>query len=368
MEHASITASKPSLNLRKALVDTNPGFGKYYGDHMFESTVYSDDWKEDYGKFVAPKIKPFQDLIISPACFGLHYAQTAFEGLLAFIDASGRPTIFRPEKNWQRFNDSLTRIAMPKIKKEDFFSAIEGVVSLDRDWINRENRHSLYIRPFMFCDEAYIGVRESNQRFRFIIITTLNAGYHSGKLELYVPRKAERTDQREYARAVSGGTGAVKASANYPGTLLALSEAKANDCNEVLWIDAFDGNRIEEIGTNNAFFLIKDKIVTPKLSGSILPGVTRESALVLLKDLGYDVEQRAIGLTEIISEFRSGNLKEAFATGTASSVKPIAKINCQEQLIELNISENSVASKLKTTLDNIKWSVSHDQHGWMHKL
>ncbi len=351
----------PESRLAGAKADPNAGFGKHYTDHMIVADLYAEDWEDEYAIVTHAELRPYGDIALSPACNGLHYSQAAFEGMLCFADAEGKLQLFRPREHMHRLNVSAQRMGLPRIREDFFMEALGLLLTADAAWIDRNQGHSLYIRPILFANEPQLGVQTESKHFKLLIIMTLNAGYRTGALNLYVPRMSAAGDARAYVRASIGGTGAVKASANYGGTIEPLRVAQRQGSNEVLWLGAQNPDLIEEAGTSNVFFVVGDRVLTPRLDGAILPGITRDSVIKLLQVMGHEVEEKDISFSDLLAAGEA--LTEAFATGTASSVKPILRIDSAERVIELE--PLALAQRLREALLDVQWRRVVDGFGWM---
>lgn len=329
-------------------------FGKSYSDHMLIADY-------ENGKWQAPQIVPYGNISISPATTFIHYGQSIFEGVKAYKMQNGDVSIFRPKENWKRFNISAERLAMPHIPEEIFVEGMRQLVSLDSDWVPDADGCSLYIRPFMFATDEFIGVKPA-EKFRFMIITSPAGAYYNKPTRIYV--------QDKYVRAFSGGIGFTKAAGNYAASMLPMMEVRALGYDQNLWTDGVEHKYIHEIGTMNVFFVLGDKIVTPDLSGgTILAGVTRDSVIKLLKELGYKVEERPLTIDEVRENFYSGDLKEAFGTGTAAVIAPIAELYYDGQTMELPpVSEWQIAPAISNYLADIRYGRREDTHHWMYKV
>ncbi|MCL2772287.1 MAG: branched-chain amino acid aminotransferase [Oscillospiraceae bacterium] len=328
-------------------------FGKHFSDHMFIM-----DYSRDKGWHDA-RIVPFGNISLSPAAMVFHYAQELFEGLKAYRTESGKVQIFRPEKNIARMNWTCERLCMPEIDPQDALDAIEAIVRTDSDWVPSEPDHSLYIRPFMIATDPYIGVKISGTYLFIIILSPVGAYYPEGidPVKIYV--------ENEYVRAVRGGLGFAKAGANYAASLKGQERAQDMGYTQVLWLDGVERKYIDEVGTMNVFFVIDNKIITPSLEGSVLPGVTRDSCIHLLKDWGYTVEERKVALSEITEANKAGKLNEAFGAGTAAVISPIGTLNDNGNIIEINGGEiGPIAQKLYDTLTGIQWGKIEDKYDW----
>ena len=331
----------------------NLPFGKHFTDHMLEVDYADGEWKQ-------VKIRPFQNLSISPALAAIHYGQSIFEGIKAYKDREGNPFIFRPYDNFRRFNISAERMMMPTIPEDIFIEGMRRLVELDKDWIPMKNDHSLYIRPFMFASDEVIGVKASDN-YKFMILLSPTGPYYSTPMRIYVEEK--------YTRAAPGGVGFAKAAGNYGGSMMATAVAKQKGYDQVLWTDAFEHKYVQEIGTMNVFFIIGNKAVTPDLeAGTILEGVTRDSAIEVLKELGYTVEERPISIDEIIRAYQAGELKEMFGTGTAATVSMIQELSYEDYTIKFDVNTWKAVPAVKKILTDIREGRREDTRGWMFKV
>ena len=331
----------------------NIPFGKHFTDHMLEVDYEGGEWK-------TPRIVPYQPLQLAPSLAALHYGQAIFEGIKAYKDADGNPQIFRPYDNFKRFNISAERMQMPAVPEEIFMDGLRLLIDIERDWIPGLPNHSLYIRPFMFSSDEAIGVRPSD-KYKFLIILSPTGPYYAMPMRIYVEEK--------YVRAVEGGYGFAKAAGNYGGALLASAEAHKKGYDQVLWMDAFEHKYVQECGTMNAFFIIGDKAITPGLeSGTILEGVTRDSTIVLLKEMGYHVEERNLSIDEIMDAYKAGTLAEVFGTGTAATISMIKELKYKEFVMKFNVENWSIAPEIKRRMDAIKYGQEPDVYGWLYKI
>ena len=337
----------PSLDLN------NIPFGKYFTDHMLEANFENGEWKE-------VEIKPYQPITIDPACAALHYGQAIFEGIKAYKNQEGEAFIFRPEDNFKRFNISAERMEMPKVPEEIFIEGMKQLVKLDEDWIPAEPDHSLYIRPFMFSTMEVIGVKPAD-KYKFMIILSPTGPYYSAPMRIYAEEK--------YVRAVPGGVGYTKNAGNYGASMYATAEAKRKGYDQVLWMDAFEHKYVEECGTMNVIFIIGDKAVTPGLDqGTILAGVTRDSVIQILKDMGMKVEERRLGIDEIEDAYHKGTLTEIFGTGTAATISMIKELRYKDSVMTFETEKWKVAPEVKRRMNAIKEGVAEDKYGWMVKV
>jgi branched-chain amino acid aminotransferase len=332
------------------------GFGNYFTDHMFVMDYIN-------GKWVDHRIIPYGNLNISPANMVFHYSMSTFEGLKAYRAKNGDINLFRPMMNMERMNRSNERMALAKFDVNDAMQALKELLRIDEDWIPSKSGTSMYIRPFVIAADSYIGVRPS-QTFQFYIILSPVGSYYKEGMnptKIYVEKK--------YVRTVKGGTGAVKAGGNYAGSMLAQIEAKEKGFAQVLWLDGVERKYIEEVGTSNVFFVIGDETVTPELSGSILPGITRDSVIALLKKMGRKVTERQIALDEVFEAHKNGQLKEAFATGTAAVISPIGLLATDEKSIVINGGEiGHISQMLYDTLTGMQYGEIKDDLGWIVKV
>jgi branched-chain amino acid aminotransferase len=328
-------------------------FGKLYGDHMFVAECRR-------GKWLDCRIIPYGNLPFSPASSALHYGQIIFEGMKAFKSPEGEPLLFRPEMNLKRFNISAARMAMPSVPYDLWHDALHELVHMDQEWIPSSPGTSLYLRPFMFAMDRFIGVRPT-EMFKFIIITS-PAG-------LYYPKPVKVVTSQKYVRAFPGGVGFAKAAGNYGASMLPLREAMEAGYDQVLWTDGFEHQYLEEIGTMNVFVVINGVAITPALEGTILDGVTRDSVITLLKDYNVKVEERRISIQEVIDAGKTGRLDDAFGAGTAAGISPIAQISHQGETVEIPQARRGHFSlRLRDDLDGIKSGTLADQFGWTVKV
>lgn len=344
-EKRAVLKEKPDQN--------NLGFGKYFTDYMFVM-----DYEEGKGWF-DPRIVPYGPLSLDPACMVLHYGQAIFEGMKAYRAKDGRILLFRPEKNMQRVNISNDRLCIPQVDVDFCVSAIKELVRVEENWIPTAPGTSLYIRPFIIATEAALGVKPSHTYQFIVILSPVGAYYAEGlnPVKIYV--------ENQYVRAVRGGIGYAKTPGNYAASLKAQVEAKEKGYSQVLWLDGVEQKYIEEVGTMNVFFVIGDEIVTPMLNGSILAGITRDSTIELLKSWGMNVSERKVALEELLEANRSGELKEAFGTGTAAVISPIGELNINGEVIPLNGGKiGPISQKIYDTITGIQSGEVEDKLGW----
>lgn len=331
----------------------NLAFGKTFSDHMFIADYKNGEWTD-------LRITPYQNLSVSPANATLHYAQSIFEGLKAHKADNGDILIFRPEANAKRLIKSAERMCMPAVPEELFIEAIEALISIDKNWVPNAPGTSLYIRPFQFADDPFIGVRPS-ETYKFMVITGPVGGYYSEPVRVKI--------EKHFTRAVRGGVGAAKTAGNYAASLFPAKQAQAQGYHQLVWTDGQTHEFIEESGTMNIMFVINDTLITPPTSDSILPGITRESALVLAKDWGLKVKERPIKVDEVITAIENGSLTEAFGIGTAATVSHISVIGYEGTDYELPaIETRTISNRILDSLTKIKLGQEEDRFGWMHKV
>lgn len=332
-------------------------FGRTFSDHMFMMDYRSGQgWKE-------ARVVPYGELGLDPAAMVLHYGQGIFEGLKGYRWRDGSIHLFRAEKNWERFNRSARRMCMPEIDPALQFRVLEELLKLDKDWVPHSVGSSLYIRPTMIASEAHLGVRPASEYIYYIITGPVAAYYAEG----FNPVKIYVSD--EYVRAVRGGVGEAKTMANYASSLYAAEIAKKKGFTQVLWLDAVERRFIEEVGTMNIFFRVKDELITPPLSGSILPGVTRESVMELARRWGIHVNERLIDIHEVIEAVKSGDMKEIFGTGTAAVVSPVGEISYQD--LSHRVQNGGVGEWSQRFYDEIvgiQYGEKEDPFGWVNHL
>ncbi len=329
------------------------GFGQHFTDHMFMM-----DYIHDKG-WINARIVPYQPIELDPAALILHYAQAVFEGLKAYHGEDGRIRLFRPIMNARRLNASAERLCMPTIEPQFFIEAVKTLVYLEREWVPKAQGASLYIRPTMIATEPALGVRPALEYLFFIITSPVGAYYKEG----FNPVKIMVTDK--YVRAVPGGIGYTKAAANYAASLKAAQEAQALGYSQVLWLDARERRFVEEVGTMNIFFHFKDALVTPSLTGSILPGVTRDSVIQLAREWGLEVQERPITIDEVIEGLETGNVLEVFGTGTAAVISPVGVLHYKGKDHVINQGETGpLAKRLFQEITEIQYGIKPDTRGW----
>jgi branched-chain amino acid aminotransferase len=324
--------------------------------------MFMMDFAESNGWY-SPRIVPYQNLSLDPAAMVFHYGQAAFEGLKAYKGAKGDTTLFRPQANFERLNASDERLCMPQLDVEFCLSALKKLIEIEKEWIPSDPGTSLYIRPFTFATDPFIGVRPSENYIFMIILSPVGAYYPEGlaPVKIYV--------EPDFVRAVRGGLGFTKAAANYAASLKSQQVAKERGYTQVLWLDGIERKYIEEVGTMNVFFKISGKIYTPSLGGSILPGITRDSVIQLLKHMGYEVVERQISMSEVADAYKSGTLEEAFGTGTAAVISPIGELVYGDEVMRLSDGKiGYLSQKLYDTLTSIQTGEGEDPFGWVVRV
>ena len=353
--------ANPTSTERRAEILADPGFGKYYTDHMVRAT-----WTEGEGWHDA-ELVAYQPLTFDPATNFLHYGQAIFEGMKAYRHADGSIWTFRPLKNATRFNNSARRLAMAEVPEELFIGSLSALISADRDWVPSGGETSLYLRPFMLGTEVGLGVRPSNT-YQYLLIASPAGAYFSKGIH---PVTVWLSD--DYVRAAPGGTGETKCAGNYAASLVAQAEAMQHGCDQVVWLDAAEHKWIEEMGGMNLYFVYgsgdQARIVTPSLTGALLPGVTRDSLLTVAQDLGIRADEGRISVQDWQAGCESGEITEVFACGTAAVVTPVGHV--KSRLGSWSISDGGageVTMRLRQALLDIQTGQTPDKHAWMHKI
>jgi branched-chain amino acid aminotransferase len=348
----------PSTRDEPALPDEGSlGFGAVFSPRMFLM-----DYTEGRG-WHDPRIVPYGPLPLDPAAMTLHYGQAIFEGLKAYRGKDGAVALFRPRMNFTRMNRSAARLRMPGIPEEDQLEAVEALLSLDGAWVPGTRGTSLYIRPVMIATEPALGVRPS-ARYLFYIITGPVGNYYARGME-----PVRILVEEKYVRAARGGLGEAKTGANYAAGLLAQAMAREKGFEQILWLDAAGLRFVEEVGTMNIFFFLGDELITPPLGGSILPGVTRDSALRIARDGGLPVSERPLAIEEVLAAAKNGSLREVFGTGTAAVVSPVGTLRYRDRDFTINGGRTGeVARTLYEEITGIQYGEIPDRYGWMHRV
>ncbi|MCX5385875.1 branched-chain amino acid aminotransferase [Streptomyces sp. NBC_00083] len=349
--------SHPLSDAEREAILASPGFGRHFTDNMV--TVR---WTEGRGWHDA-QLVPYAPLSMDPANMTLHYAQTIFEGLKAYRQPDGTVATFRPEANAERFQNSARRIAMPALPTDLFIAACDALIQQDKAWVPSSGEASLYLRPFMIATEVGLGVKPANE-YLFIVIASPAGAYFPGGVKPVSVWLSE-----EYVRAVKGGTGAAKTGGNYAASLVAQAEAAQHGCDQVVWLDAVEHRWIEEMGGMNLYFVYGDKIVTPELTGSLLPGITRDSLLKIARDLGYEAVEGRISTEDWKRDNENGTLTEVFACGTAAVITPVGSVkSARHNWTQGDGEPGEVTMKLRKALLDLQTGTAPDPHGWMHPL
>ena len=332
-------------------------FGKTFTDHMFLMNYDAGQGWHD------ARVVPYAPIALEPCAMVFHYAQEVFEGMKAYRDPEGAVRLFRPEENARRFQSSCERLCIPQIPVDDFVAAVKAVVKADERWVPGLAGTSLYIRPFVIATDASLGVHASHSYLFAVICCPVGAYYKEGinPVKIYV--------EDEDVRAVRGGTGFTKCGGNYAASIRAGERAEEKGFSQVLWLDGVERKYIEEVGSMNVLFKVDGKVITPKLTGSVLPGITRKSCLDLLRDWGYVVEERLISARELFDAAAAGKLEEAWGSGTAAVISPIGTLAWGDKSVAINGGKiGDLSQKLYDTLTGIQWGTEPDPYGWSVKL
>lgn len=333
------------------------GFGRIFTDHMFLMNY-------ERGKgWINPRIVPYGDFSMDPAAMVFHYGQAIFEGTKCYRRQDGGLQLFRPEANMARMSNSAERMCMPRLDEETALEGLKQLLAIEKDWVPHLDGTSLYIRPTMISLDAQLGVHAANKYLFYIICSPVGAYYKEGlkPVGIYV--------EDSYVRAVRGGVGFAKAAGNYAASILASEIAAKKGYSQVLWLDGVEQKYVEEVGAMNMMFAYGNKIVTPALNGSILPGITRNSIITLARQLGYEVEETRLPIDEIFADVKSGKLTEAFGTGTAAVISPVGELCWKDE--KLTVGDGNigpVAQKLYDTLTGIQYGRIADENNWITKL
>lgn len=357
MQISTTLTATPTDESRLAEILANPGFGTHFTDHMF--TV---EWTPDLGWHDA-RITPYGPLTLDPATAVLHYAQESFEGMKAYRHADGSIWTFRPEENAGRMLRTSERLALPVLEVEDFITAVDALVSVDHRWVpDQEGEKSLYIRPFMFASEAFLGVRPAHHVTFMVICSPAGAYFAKGvkPITLWL--------SPDFTRAGRGGMGAAKTGGNYASSLAAQQQAIAQGCDQVVFLDAQEGKYVEELGGMNMYFVYADgRFVTPE-TGTILEGITRKSIIQLADTMGFKVEERRIAIEEWQSGVASGEISEVFACGTAAVVTPIESLKWAGGETPAHTEPGETTMAIRKALVDIQFGRGEDTFGWMHRV
>ncbi|MBC7425834.1 MAG: branched-chain amino acid aminotransferase [Bacteroidia bacterium] len=327
-------------------------FGRVFTDHNFICDYSNGEWKN-------PRIEPFGKISLSPSLSALHYGQSIFEGMKAFKSTEGEVALFRPLENHKRMNHSAKRMCMPQIPEEIFIGGLQKLLELDHNWIPSKKGAALYIRPFMFATDDFLGVKQSDT-YTFIIYACPVDSYYSNHLKVKI--------EEHYTRAAAGGVGAAKCAGNYAASMYPTKLAQEAGYNQVLWTDGIEHKYLEETGTSNVFILCGKKVYTPSLTDTLLAGITRNSVITLLKDQGFEVVEKQISIDELTAWHESGELTEMFVTGTAATITNIELFGLKGKDYKLNMSKELVSLKMKAILNDIRSLNAPDTFNWMLKV
>jgi len=344
-------------NSRISKIDfDNLVFGKEFSDHMINMDYKNGSWG-------TPEIKPYGEISFHPSMHVLHYGQSVFEGMKAYYVDDETINLFRLDDHHKRISNSSHRMCIPEMDKNTFIKSLEELIKLDHKWVPKTHGHALYLRPFVFASQEYIAAKAAEE-YKFMTITSPVAAYYK---EGFNP--VSLTTSKKFVRAVKGGTGEAKAAGNYGGSFLPAQKAQKEGYTQVLWLDAQENKYVEEVGTMNIFFLIDDKLITPKLAGTVLPGITRRSVIAVAKDWGVDVEERPISIDEVYDAYDNGSLQEVFGSGTAAVISPVGLIHHEGKILELD-RENigPFAQKMYDEITGIQYGKIEDRFGWTHPI
>ena len=335
------------------LDQNNIAFGTVFTDHMLVADCINGEWQ-------TPKIMPYGDISYNPALASLHYGQSIFEGMKAFKNDADEVLMFRPLENFKRFNISAERMCMAQVPEEIFIGGLEELLRIDAAWVPKGEDNSLYLRPFMFASDVYLGVRPSHN-YRFMIIMSPAGKYYSTPPKVKV--------ETEYIRAAPGGVGYAKCAGNYASSLYPAKLAAEQGYTQLLWTDAIEHKYFEESGTMNVMFVKDGKLVTPNTSTTILKGITRDTLLQLAKSMGIEVDERKVSVEEIMTGIENGSVSEVFGAGTAVVVSPFAAIGYNgKDYVLPEINENSYSTRLKNALNDIRTGKVKDTFGWVWNI
>ncbi len=327
----------------------NIPFGQIFTDHLFQVDYINGEW-------VNPEISELKPIPVHPGNLAWHYGQSIFEGMKAFKNKDGEPVLFRPEEHIYRLNASAARMSMPEFPKDLFLEAVHSMVDIERAWIPPSKGSALYLRPVMVAMEEALGVRASKE-YKMMIMTLPVGPYY--------PKPVSLVTEKKYVRAAMGGVGEAKTAGNYAASLLPAQKAKDAGFDQIMWLDAKEFKYVQEIGTMNIFFVVNDTVITPITNGTILKGITRKSAITILKDHGYKVEERLIDIQEIVDAYQAGTLKEAFGAGTAALTSNVHLIQHGDISMDLSQTENTVSNLVKNTLNDLRFGEIEDKYNWI---
>lgn len=327
----------------------NIPFGKVFADHMFTADFDGTQWKNF-------EIAPLDKLPLHPATMSWHYGQAIFEGMKASISNDGVPLLYRAVDHANRFNASAHRMCMPEIPVDLFVESLKQLITIDKDWIPKDENSALYLRPVMMATDEFVGVRSSDT-FKYMVMTLPSGPYYNKPISLLV--------ENHYVRAADGGVGEAKAAGNYGASLYPAKLAREKGYDQVMWMDAKEFKYVQEVGTMNIFFVVDNVVLTPNLSGTILRGITRDSIITLLRDKGYRVEERPVSMEEIAIASTNGKLTEVFGAGTAAVIANVQRIGYKGTDIMLDMNQATISRELKSDINGIRKGRIADKHGWI---
>ena len=353
MATTSIPVTKNSQPKLPSFDMNEIAFGKHFTDHMLVADYENGEWKN-------VQIVPYAPFEVDPSCATLHYGQTIFEGIKAFKNDKGEVVIFRPDQNLIRFNTSAARMQMPAVPEWIFMEGMKKLIDVEKDWVPSIPESSLYIRPFMIAMDPFLGVRPS-ATYKFMIILGPSGPYFSAPMKILI--------EQHYTRATPGGVGFAKNGGNYGGSLFPVSLAQSKGYDQVLWTDAIEHKYVEEVGMMNVMFVIDGKVITPSVEkGTVLKGVTRNSSITILREMGYEVEERFLSVEEIVEAHKKGLFTEVFGVGTAAVVSYISRLAHGEYVMDFDVDALKLAPALKKHLNDLRMGNIEDKHGWLVKL
>lgn len=349
-----VSMVNPGMARQKPADDTKLGFGTYFSNHMFILNYETDKgWHN-------PRIVPHAPFILDPASVILHYGQEVFDGYKAYRHPENRIAMFRAKDSFKRMQNSANRMCIPEYPEDIVYAGVKKLIQIDRDWVPSAPGTSLYIRPTIIATEAFLGVRPAHEYILYIITSPVGAYYPEG----FNPVKILVEDK--YVRASPGGIGQAKTSANYAASLKAQVEAQEKGYTQVLWLDAVERKYVEEVGTMNICFKFKDELVTPPLTGTILPGITRNSILTMSRDMGINVNERPITIDEVIDKAKSGELKEVFGMGTAAVISPVGSFGYKsEEIVIADGKTGKLSQDFFDKLTGVQYGLAPDPYSWM---
>jgi branched-chain amino acid aminotransferase len=357
MQIETVPSPQPTSEQRRAEILADPGFGRFFTDHMLTMTWTPDDGWHD------AQLRAYGPFELDPATAVLHYAQEVFEGMKAYRHDDGSIWTFRPEVNAQRFARSAHRMALPELPVDDFVAAVDALVRLDHEWVPAGGEASLYLRPYMFASEVFLGVRPARQ-VTFSVIASPAGSYFPGGV-----KPVSIWLSQDYIRAAPGGTGSAKCGGNYAASLQAQQEALANGCDQVVFLDAVDRRWVEELGGMNLYFVYSDgRLVTPELTDSILEGVTRDSILELARSRGYQVVEQRVSVDDWLGGVASGEIIEVFACGTAAVLTPVGTLKWSGGEVSSGDEPGKVTTELRSALLDVQYGRSDEMSGWLHRI